>query len=822
MQRGDRPSQSASTGVGEVRQDTSAREPADVPLTDVVTSAESLRDGPSEIEAAVAAFGSEVSQPETPASDGLEDPLPQTPGKSLDELDPRNWTSKESGGSQGGKGGIAIDGADLVLREGDSFEVRAAQRLVIPAGVTELQIEYRASFDSAGNHLINDAFELALLDDAGSSLVPTIRFGRDSFVNLTEAQPAAELGLLTEHIVGTPSPDATAAGSIALDVTHLADGVTPRTLIARLVNNDGDTGSVVRILGISEPVEDPPEVNVPDLVGIEGQAVELVSTFRGLGSPIESIGIDWGDGSPLLSSHDPDAAISVEASAGTGTIRVSHTYADDRPDDYAVTVSVTWADGTTIGEGIARVANADPELSSIVSYQPMHLVPRTPRSRPSLWCPGSCPDMGVVFWGKFTDPGWDNPAAGAAETFTAIVDWGDGTQEIITPAQMTLVQEADRQGVKLTRGHYGAAHIYADDGVHTITTTVWDDDGGSDQTARTGDTVCTGWIETSSNFSQQGSIAEAASVAPAAAAELGPGNSIASAASADSVVADAGPLDESALGATALAAASVPNPFDAGTDVLISGQVPPQVALAGVSIDGVQVDAVDAANHFFQVVSAQPGRNTFEIVARALDGTEQLRDVVTFQAVDRDAAGVDFGLLVDASASVQGQYGITSFHEQSNVLYADVALRNEAGYTLQTPLLVGVANLSDPSTRVRQHDGVTPDGIPYYDFTDLLRAASPLGPGDSTGMGTLAFHNPDREPFTYELVVLGRPNKPPRFITAPVVQVAAREAASFEYRYESRAYDENSDAFVFELLAGPQGMVMDPASGLERTERDGH
>ena len=39
----------------------------------------------------------------------------------------------------------------------------------------------------------------------------------------------------------------------------------------------------------------------------------------------------------------------------------------------------------------------------------------------------------VVIDGSFTDPGYDQPAAGTHESFTVTIDWGDGKVETIVP-----------------------------------------------------------------------------------------------------------------------------------------------------------------------------------------------------------------------------------------------------------------------------------------------------------------------------------------------------------------------------------------------------
>src|SRR5262249_6624971 len=91
------------------------------------------------------------------------------------------------------------------------------------------------NFDTSA-HFVKDAFEAALLDDQGNSLVPTIGAGKDAFFNITE-DTAAALG-----------STATLSGqkTVTLDLSGVFPG-TAATLVFRLVNNDTDTDTSVRI-----------------------------------------------------------------------------------------------------------------------------------------------------------------------------------------------------------------------------------------------------------------------------------------------------------------------------------------------------------------------------------------------------------------------------------------------------------------------------------------------------------------------------------------------------------------------------------------------
>src|SRR5262249_41928377 len=124
-------------------------------------------------------------------------------------------------------------------------------------------------------------------------------------------------------------------------------------------------------------------------------------------------------------------------------------------------------------------------------------------------------------------------------------------------------------------------------------------------------------------------------------------------------------------------------------------------------------------------------------------------------------------------------------------------------------LLVGIAHLSDPRVRVQNADGVTPQGLPYLDFSKAM-AGRRLAPGEATDSRSLAFYDPDRNPFTYDLVVFGALNRPPAFPTVPV----ADALTSRSYVYDADASDPDGDALSFALEAGPPGITIDRATGL--------
>lgn len=168
------------------------------------------------------------------------------------------------------------------------------------------------------------------------------------------------------------------------------------------------------------------------------------------------------------------------------------------------------------------------------------------------------------------------------------------------------------------------------------------------------------------------------------------------------------------------------------------------------------------------------------------------------------AQGIDSAALVDVSSSMTATYSQTSLNEQTDVLYLGMTLQNSGSYPVNGPLLAVVEHLSDPEIRVRDSDGLTPDGLPYFRFSPTS-----LVPGQSTERRNLAFFNPNGIQFSYDLVILGRLNQAPLFTSH-----ANKEAIpGLDYVYQAKASDADGDALTFRLLTGPEGMTVDSNSG---------
>ena len=155
-------------------------------------------------------------------------------------FEPGDWTFGESGGLNGMAGSGVAQGCTVVLEEGNSFEVLASISFDVPQNTSHFVFEYSGlNFDGADAGSISDAFEAALVDANGNSLVHTIGENRDAFFNTSES-PIESAGANT--VVN--------GNTISVDLTHLTPGTTA-TLRLRLVNNDNDTNTRVTVKPIA-------------------------------------------------------------------------------------------------------------------------------------------------------------------------------------------------------------------------------------------------------------------------------------------------------------------------------------------------------------------------------------------------------------------------------------------------------------------------------------------------------------------------------------------------------------------------------------------
>ncbi|BCL38132.1 putative Ig domain-containing protein [Nostoc sp. MS1] len=173
------------------------------------------------------------------------------------------------------------------------------------------------------------------------------------------------------------------------------------------------------------------------------------------------------------------------------------------------------------------------------------------------------------------------------------------------------------------------------------------------------------------------------------------------------------------------------------------------------------------------------------------------------------SSSLNINKVEDVTPSIQLQYQRTSFNEETKLLYADVEVKNIGSYGINAPLVVVVKNISDPSVQLRNIDGYTPDGLPYYNFSELIPGGK-LNPQQVSSDRSFAFFNPSQVQFTYDVAVLSVLNQNPVIQTQPVLEVIGGQP----YKYDVNATDPDQDPLTYQLLVAPQGLGINADTGL--------
>ncbi len=215
----------------------------------------------------------------------------------------------------------------------------------------------------------------------------------------------------------------TVTGDLVPSHTYADDGVYAVTLAVK----DDDGGASVDSLNVTVNNAVPEVEAGNDFSAVEGDPVDFSGSFTDLGvRDTHTVMWDFGDGSTY-----------------SGDLNFSHTYADDGL--YTVTLNVMDDDGG-IGTDILNV--------TVINSKPLVV---------------AGPDLEVTagdqfsFEGTFTDAGW-------LDTHTAEWSFGEG----IT-IEGSLSEE---NGNPESKGTVSDVFTYFEVGVHTVTLTVTDDDGG--------------------------------------------------------------------------------------------------------------------------------------------------------------------------------------------------------------------------------------------------------------------------------------------------------------------------------------------------------
>ncbi|MCO6046167.1 PKD domain-containing protein [Aeoliella sp. ICT_H6.2] len=309
----------------------------------------------------------------------------------------------------------------------------------------------------AGNQTVEEGSQLSI-EDIGSVSIPLYGEGDQVEYSIDWGDGSApDVGVVTIDQLGAPT-----LASFDGQHTYADDG----TYSVTITIDDGEGGSDTGTLDVTVGNVAPTLTLVEDQAVVEGSLLEIENLGQ-ISDPgyrntllatdeIFTYSIDWGDGT---TADTGVATIDQLGSPGTPTLASfdgQHTYADNG--EYTVTVSVADDDGGQTMQTLqVTVGNVAPVLT-VVENQSIK--------------EGSL--LSIENIGQITDPGYQNDALAADETFTYSIDWGDGTS---TDTGAATIDQLGSPGTP-TLASFDGQHTYADNGEYTVTVSIADDDGG--------------------------------------------------------------------------------------------------------------------------------------------------------------------------------------------------------------------------------------------------------------------------------------------------------------------------------------------------------
>lgn len=655
------------------------------------------------------------------------------------------WSVSEFGGTET-PGTVFAESCFATMVEGDSFAVELSQDFVVNEPTVVRFVYDNLAFDaSSTNEFINDAFEVAIVDSSGRSLVTPYLEGRDAFFNITEELlPATGPGVIVE----------------GQEVSVVLSGVpagTDARVIFRLVNDDDDEQSTVTIteFGISNrslPVLSPSSFENPGVVGTSSSEIVLFQ----------------------VGSSSSTSILPALTGRGFSTEAVS-------------------SDAVVIGSNLVQNGGFEDGLSNIFSDYD-----HTPTGN----------DHEGGYWITPYDPGgaWGPPRS---ETNTGRLN-ANGDNSLSAGVRRVWFQSVPVEAGKYYQFSAWAWATHAQEDGYQLKFSI---DG-----LQIGDVMLATEVQVWESFNAT-YVADRTGVVEISIVNVSgrtfPNDFMLDDISLYEVVAGTTELPLIAVSATSPAVA-------VGETVLLTGRAlggrrrlegstsefsDARKRISFVSMNGRPVDVLDAAGHFFASVEIQPGQNVFEFEAFDEDGVSA-RTAIEITGETLDLA-IDFANYADISDSFQGVYGRTSFVAARNLLYVDLATRNNGRFETNVPLLVGVKGISDASVQTLGIDGVTPDGIPFYDFTEYVSGGT-LAPEEETASPTIAFLVPEKKRFDYELVFYGKLNEAPVITSLPKIEALV----GHPYLYDVDASDADDNALVYRLTSHPDGMEIDSDAGI--------
>lgn len=229
------------------------------------------------------------------------------------------------------------------------------------------------------------------------------------------------------------------------------------------------------------------------------------------------------------------------------------------------------------------------------------------------------------------------------------------------------------------------------------------------------------------------------------------------------------------------------------------------VGIVSVTINGIEVDSLDAAGNFFAAVTLDPGANTFVITSTDIAGQQVTRTITLYG--DLPSGVIDTDSMADVTDLGTASYRRTSYNRATGTINVSLDFTNESGDTITAPVYAVFDASTPPSVTVSNGESTTADGRSTF-ILDSELGASGLLDGATAEPIAVSFSNPLGERFAPNVTFWTAQNTAPRFVTVPPVTADV----ATEYRYEFAVADSEQADLTYSLLEGPANAIFDAAN----------
>ncbi|NIM47875.1 MAG: APHP domain-containing protein, partial [Gemmatimonadales bacterium] len=171
-----------------------------------------------------------------------------------------------------------------------------------------------------------------------------------------------------------------------------------------------------------------------------------------------------------------------------------------------------------------------------------------------------------------------------------------------------------------------------------------------------------------------------------------------------------------------------------------------------------------------------------------------------------------FSAISDLSAYIDIDFGLTRMDRALGTVSYDVSLTNIGNTAVVLPVLLNLDPRDGYPGIPTDATGQTDDGRWLIDLSAALDPDGRLEPGEQTTGRTISVATPDRRrvDFAAGITAGTELNRAPAFDSIPPGAATVGET----FLYDANAVDPDGQPVIYHLLTGPDGMSVDPESGL--------